>query len=1118
MNLLHQDKTKRIFYNAEIINNGTTPIKAEYDVQLLKPLIDNSLEDWTLNINRFRLPLYNIPLTTHNIPFQQWQVSLGYNTDGDSWMYNSAFVPQYNQKLASVSAYVMESNGSQNIIARGKPSQGSFNQTSNSANIGSGQIVSCGNQQFLVCSLTNSSTVSIYDPNYNLLQTLTLTNQCSCLCLDSNNNIYIGETTGQQFYVATAYPSTSKPNTWRFDDTTTTQLFLSSNQVSFPTARSIAYCNNTLFASNYNTGSLLQWSAPGLPTSSYDFNFNMIPSKMTVVNGNLAVSYDPPQKATMFDELYAVRKSDNTIFSISKQQQVSIGSLSSQIVIGYSPNSTIPNVLALGTDNYTYAQAYPLTLFQTWISVNNLNPMSVLTSDAVNNQIFAIGTDNNLYCFEINNATNTYNICTSNFKINGLAITSMDLSPSNIAYCVASDGNLYASNYAITQRVFLTSYGSTGIQLFGAQNVRVNNPPTITNGTSLYDLNFQSANVLNNLMATDGTNMYVVLTNGTIGVYDNQLLLSTILPITECQGNITGFCYGSRSQSLYVSSNVGEQTGIFIYDISGNLRGSMYSSDLILNNPLPMTEITNGNNVYLAACFDGLQKTVYIYNLANVSAPAVSTAQPFSSGVSSIAFNSNDGSGSVYVLLNNGKLEKITFTDNTYSQIATTTQIFSGSNYASMSVNPNLNEIYLSKANSPEVDIVALYLPTYQLLKTFTIPNYQAGAYLLPCNNIYSFLQLSTGASFTSVACSKENKAISVLYLGSSSQIDVAQVVSNTILPQYNLSGFDVSQLNCLSCLGIPRPANTAFSTTQIVSMNSKLQPSSTLIDTTLQGLNFLSTDANNNFVFAPTSGGTYYTYNSSIRGKTSTIVQGASALYNYITAAPEPVDSGDYTISSMQDYMNQINLAFSSAFSAFATTTGYAPTEAPRVIYDPESKLLKLIVQGNYLNTNQYVVDMNESLYQMFYFPSIQDSSNLGYRTVIVANNLTNVFGSSNPPAYVEVIQETATINKFNDLVRVIIKTNVSSIPISGDCEGTNSSEPIITDVCPDTSTLSPLSILIYQPSILRKYNIYGTTQISKIFISFWYGTRQGDINPVYLAPGRYASCKLEFEKIQES
>src|SRR5207249_2278870 len=106
-------------------------------------------------------------------------------------------------------------------------------------------------------------------------------------------------------------------------------------------------------------------------------------------------------------------------------------------------------------------------------------------------------------------------------------------------------------------------------------------------------------------------------------------------------------------------------------------------------------------------------------------------------------------------------------------------------------------------------------------------------------------------------------------------------------------------------------------------------------------------------------------------------------------------------------------------------------------------------------------------------------------YKTLLVQNNVYNVvYSTSDTPEYVSVNQESSTMYKFWDLVRVMLVT--SKIPVKGDIEGKNSSVNLLTDVVPDTTTLTPDSILIYQPSILRDYNLDSNIPLRFIDIQF--------------------------------
>lgn len=117
---------------------------------------------------------------------------------------------------------------------------------------------------------------------------------------------------------------------------------------------------------------------------------------------------------------------------------------------------------------------------------------------------------------------------------------------------------------------------------------------------------------------------------------------------------------------------------------------------------------------------------------------------------------------------------------------------------------------------------------------------------------------------------------------------------------------------------------------------------------------------------------------------------------------------------------------------------------------------------------------------------------------------------------------QEDSTIYAFYDLVRIIVGT--TRIPVSGDGEGrtfsntgtaSNSAVNMITDIVPDTSTLTPGSVIIYIPAgILRWYNLYAQQPFNKIDLTLQYETKDGSIYPIEIANGEFFSVKLEFKR----
>jgi hypothetical protein len=256
------------------------------------------------------------------------------------------------------------------------------------------------------------------------------------------------------------------------------------------------------------------------------------------------------------------------------------------------------------------------------------------------------------------------------------------------------------------------------------------------------------------------------------------------------------------------------------------------------------------------------------------------------------------------------------------------------------------------------------------------------------------------------------------------------------------------------------------------------------------------------------------------------------------IFAYPSPnetvlVDSGPYDIFTYQAFLNQINLAFDSSFQELKANLGatFLPTQPPEIVYNAQTKLFNLVLEGQYLTkngdgSNQYAVLMSNNFWSKFYFPSTDfQIGNVTYNSIILQNYGLNAIqgnGSLTLPQFIYVQQEDSTIYSFYDLVRIIVGT--TRIPVSGDGEGrtftntgtaSNNAINMITDIVPDTTTLTPGSILIYIPAgILRWYNLYAQQPFDKIDLIIYYETKDGSIYPIEVINGEFFSVKLEFKK----
>jgi hypothetical protein len=164
------------------------------------------------------------------------------------------------------------------------------------------------------------------------------------------------------------------------------------------------------------------------------------------------------------------------------------------------------------------------------------------------------------------------------------------------------------------------------------------------------------------------------------------------------------------------------------------------------------------------------------------------------------------------------------------------------------------------------------------------------------------------------------------------------------------------------------------------------------------------------------------------------------------------------------------------------------------------------LQVSSEYTDMKTYKISFNSILHNMFIFPSISDTAQAGYNQILINN--FNPQGSN-----YNIYQQTSSISKFYDLVRIVLVSNF--IPVNGDIEGLGYTNiKVLTDCVPDTSSLSVSDILVYQPTVLRYYNCQSNEVLRNIDVQFYYGTKDGSLFPVMLLPNEYASCKLQFQQ----
>lgn len=229
-----------------------------------------------------------------------------------------------------------------------------------------------------------------------------------------------------------------------------------------------------------------------------------------------------------------------------------------------------------------------------------------------------------------------------------------------------------------------------------------------------------------------------------------------------------------------------------------------------------------------------------------------------------------------------------------------------------------------------------------------------------------------------------------------------------------------------------------------------------------------------------------------------STGLMGQTTSYSI----PAPI-SPNTACYSLNDFIVSFNLTLQGLFNLL-TKTGIAVKTAPYFEVDYESKFATLNFDVNY-SLAGYGIYVNALLYKYLKFPAtlITDSTspfNGFYKYTLNETGL--------------LTQSQYSIYQLNQIDKLLILTN---LPILGDFQGTSSQTRIFTDLDLDTQAnfFTGSGEVIYQPELLRKYDLVSNTQIVRIDYEFKIAYKNGEIVSYYIPPFENVSIKLEFDRV---
>lgn len=265
------------------------------------------------------------------------------------------------------------------------------------------------------------------------------------------------------------------------------------------------------------------------------------------------------------------------------------------------------------------------------------------------------------------------------------------------------------------------------------------------------------------------------------------------------------------------------------------------------------------------------------------------------------------------------------------------------------------------------------------------------------------------------------------------------------------------------------------------------------------------------------------------------------------------------YYLYTINHFISLVNNTFISAYNLLNTNSGFTlPTSTiPYLIYDPKTKLCKLIVDDSYdeNSANPIKIYFNSYLYNIFYsFESYQQNDSTGTNKknylLRIRNNGDNIydqtganpklyyFYKSIPPTPINKIiyiieQEVNSLWYLNQLLNIIITSKsigvyseytpstitFGSTGILAQDNGSNSNtDNVITDFEPlsvidQTNTIR--TRIEYNPTAQYRYFVINNSQpLYNIDFQLYWIDFFGFKRPIYLSAYNCASLKIQFIK----
>ena len=227
------------------------------------------------------------------------------------------------------------------------------------------------------------------------------------------------------------------------------------------------------------------------------------------------------------------------------------------------------------------------------------------------------------------------------------------------------------------------------------------------------------------------------------------------------------------------------------------------------------------------------------------------------------------------------------------------------------------------------------------------------------------------------------------------------------------------------------------------------------------------------------------------------------TGLMGQTTSYRIPANTVETAVYSMGEYITAFNNTFQSLFNLFSGKN-ISTLTAPNVEVNYITHFGQLNFDPNWSDVG-YGIYVNTALYKYLKFPAtlINDSNSPFNGMYKYTLNQTGILNQNQFSFYL-----------LNQIDKILILTN---LPILGDFSGLITQTRTFTDLDLDTSDVffTGSGNILYDPQLLRRYDIVSNIQINTIQYEFRIQYKNGLILPYYIPPGENVSIKLEFSRV---